>query len=65
MAPSLGELEVDHPPLPAGSPSIEPAIHVEHNHQDRDPDLLNPDHRAAGRKRSVRDQALIEAQAAG
>ena len=30
MAPSLGELDVDHPALPPASPSIELAIPVEH-----------------------------------
>src|SRR5207244_1910059 len=42
MAPSLGELEVDHPPLPPASPAIEPATHVEHNRRERNPDHARP-----------------------
>jgi hypothetical protein len=51
MAPSLGELDIDHPPLSALSPAIEPAIHAEHNRQDVDPDyalrILTKQHPAA------------------
>ena len=59
MVLSLGELEVDHSPLPPGSASIEPAIHVEHNRQDRDPDhaLPHPHQGAASRNRSARGKA--------
>ena len=60
MAPSLGELDVDHPALPPRSRSIEDAIHVERRRQDRDPDhaLPHPGQAAASRDSSPRGKGI-------
>ena len=66
MAPSLESWTLTTQPLPPGSPSIEPAIHVEHNRQDRDPyhALPHPDEGAASRNCSARGKAAAQPQPA-